>query len=301
MDWVETKAFLGPCFPEEVRAELALLEPGELREIRVRANRPAILVTATRTAVLDWHPAQEEVEQVAEALAEHGLYARSSEMSRGFVTLRGGHRLGLCGQVSCGVGQTQSLQQIGSLNLRIAAEWPGTADALMPWVRRKEAVGSALIVGLPGTGKTTLLRDLARQLASGKDAVNVALVDERGELAACVDGAAQLDVGVQTDVLEGCAKPDAMAWLIRSMSPRAIVTDELADGVDASAVLEAVYAGIPVLASAHGAGLHEIAQRPALAALMARRVFDVYAVLADDGSGKVAALYDRSGSTLPVS
>lgn len=300
MNWEETKAFLTPCFPEEVQSELELLYPGELREIRVRVDRPAVLVTAARKAALQWRPTASEVEQLAEMLSEHSLYARESETRQGFLTLRGGHRLGLCGRVLPGETGTRSLRNMTFLCLRIAGQWPRAADVLMPWARQQGQAHSMLLIGLPGTGKTTLLRDLARQLASGKQAVSVSIADERSELAACVDGVPQLDVGEQTDVLDHCPKAEAMAWLLRSMSPQVLVTDELAGETDAEAVLDAVYAGVPVLASVHGRGLHEVAQRPALAALMARRIFDFYAVLDPEGSGQVAALYDRSGGALSL-
>lgn len=298
MDWAETKAFLYPCFPEEARAELELLYPGELREIRIRVGQPATLVTASRTAALRWRPGKDEVERLAEALADHGLYARGEETRQGYVTLRGGHRLGLCGRVLAGEKRVRALRDITFLCLRIARQWPGAADVLIPWTMREGRVRSILVVGLPGTGKTTLLRDLARQLGSGREAVQVGLVDERGELAACVDGVPQLQVGERTDVLDGCPKTEAVAWFLRAMAPQVLITDELADAADAAAVLEAIYSGVPVLASAHGAGLHELAQRPVLAAMMSRRVFDLYAVLDGAGTGKLAALYDRAGSAL---
>ena len=136
MDWSETKAFLSPCFPEEMRAELELLYPGELREIRVRVGQPTTLVTASRTASLQWRPSKDAVERLAEALADHGLYARGEETRQGFVTLRGGHRLGLCGRVLTGEGRVRALRDIAFLCLRIAGQWPGAADALMPWAVR---------------------------------------------------------------------------------------------------------------------------------------------------------------------
>ncbi len=297
MDWNETFHFLSPFFPEKVCAEMDMLLPGELREIRIRADRPTVFITGTRTASLPWAPEKSHLIALVEALTEHSLYARTEETSQGYVTLRGGHRMGLCGRVT----RTDSrsvLSDIGSVCIRIAGEWPGCADPLT--ARLLEVPQSMLIIGPPGSGKTTLLRDLARQLASGRRARQVAVVDERSELAACVGGIPQLDIGERADVLEGLRKQEAFSWLLRAMSPEIIVTDELGSDTDAAAVLEAANSGVAVCASAHGTSLQDAAARPALAALMSRRVFDLYAVLSPEGGGQIAGLYDRMGSPLPL-
>ncbi len=300
MDWDETRAFLGPCFPGEVRREIEFMAPGQLREIRVRANRPAMLCAADQTLTLPWTPSQSQVEQLAEALSEHSLYARDRETSQGFVTLRGGHRMGLCGHVQERAGAL-TLTDVGALCIRIACQWPGAADRLLPLCRQGGAARSLLVIGLPGTGKTTLLRDLARQLASGGKALQTAVIDERGELAACVDGAPQLDVGASADVLDGCPKEHAVPWLMRSMAPQVIVTDELAHAGDVAAVMDAMACGAAVMASVHGAGLTELASRPVMATLLSRRCFHAYAVLSPRGGGQIAALYDRVGSPIKAS
>lgn len=289
MNWDETKAFLSPCFPQPIREEMELLLPGELREIRVRAERPTVFCTASRAAALAWQPDQRQVETLAEALSEHSLYARSEETRQGYITLRGGHRMGLCGRVT-----QQGLKDIGSVCIRIASAWPGCADGLLPHAE------NLLIIGPPGSGKTTLLRDLARQLSTGRQARQVAVIDERSELTACVHGVPQLDVGESCDVLDGCPKPQAVAWLVRSMAPQIIITDELSGPEDAAALLDAMACGASVVASCHGVSLNEVANRPAMAALMARRAFHHYAVLHPDGGGRVAALHDRSGSPVKI-
>lgn len=296
MDWNETLHFLSPFFPEEVSAEMDMLLPGELREIRIRAERPTVFVTATRTASLPWSPEKTHLTALVEALSEHSLYARADETSQGYITLRGGHRMGLCGRV-VHTDIRSVLSDIGSVCIRIAGEWPGCADPLA--ARMQGAPQSLLIIGPPGSGKTTLLRDLARQLASGRGAHQLSIVDERSELAACVGGVPQLDIGERADVLEGLHKQDAFSWLLRSMAPEIIVTDELDSDADAAAVLEAANSGVAVCASAHGASLQDAVARPALAALMSRRVFDLYAVLSPEGGGQLAALYDRMGTPLP--
>lgn len=298
MDWNETRHFLSPFFPEVVCAEMDMLLPGELKEIRIRAERPTVFVTAARRAALPWSPEKSHLTALVEALSEHSLYARSEETRQGYITLRGGHRMGLCGRVTK-PDKRSVLSDIGSVCIRIAGEWPGCADPLT--ARLQDAPQSLLIIGPPGSGKTTLLRDLSRQLASGRGAHQIAIVDERSELAACTGGIPQLDVGESTDVLEGLHKQDAFSWLLRSMSPEIIITDELGSDADAAAVLEAVNSGVAVCASAHGRSLQDAATRPPLAALMARRVFDLYAVLSPEGSGQLAGLYDRTGNPLPAS
>lgn len=296
MDWNETKRFLIPRFPEEVGIEMDMLLPGELREIRIRAEKPTVFITATRTAALPWKPGKDEISALVEALSDHSLYARAEETGQGYLTLRGGHRMGLCGHAAK-TDERSVLSDIGSVCIRIATEWQGSADAL---IARMKGAESVLLIGAPGSGKTTMLRDLARQLASGRDAVQVSLVDERSELAACVGGVPQLDVGESADVLDGLPKTEALPWLIRSMSPQVIITDELDGAEDASAVMDAMACGAAVCASVHGTSLQDAARRPALAALMARRAFDLYAVLAPEGGGQIAALYDHAGSPLAL-
>ena len=295
MDWLETKSFLGACFPDELRDELELLIPGELREIRIRADRPTVFCTASRTMALNWRPGKREVETLAEAITDHSLYARTDETSQGYVTLEGGHRMGICGQVTFRDGKTE-LRDFGSLCIRIACQWPGSADTLIPFARHGGCVQSMLIIGAPGTGKTTLLRDLARQLASGSNAIQTAVIDERGELAASVGGVPQLNVGEWTDVLDGSSKQEGVSWLIRSMSPQLIVTDELSGAEDAGAVMEALSCGVSIIASVHGHSLNDVASRPSIAALMSRRCFSYYVVLSHEGGGQIDAIFDRSGS-----
>lgn len=281
MTWEENAAYLAACLPPVA----PWLSP-EVRELRVRAGSPALVASGNGIRFTDWVPDARRVEQAAEALCGHSLYARREEARQGSLVLRGGHRLGLCGRVSLREGQIYALEEISSFCLRLAGQWPGAADGLMalraPWPR------SVLAIGPPGSGKTTFLRDLCRQWALA--GIQAAVNDQRGELAALYQGTPQLDVGPCTDVLEGCGKGAGLWWLLRSMSPQVIFTDELDGRGDAGAVREALRCGIKLCASAHGESLNQVRARPGIGSMLAEGLFDLYVVLA---GCRIEAIYSR--------
>ena len=292
MNWYETIAFFTHCLPKAVARPLNALPEGSLREIRVRAGQSIRLSTRQGETICPCEPTPQQVAQMAEALCEHALYARAEEQRSGFVTLRGGHRMGLCGRVICQGQSIRALRDISSFCIRIAGQWRGAADGLIGQLTDENGFcRSTLIVGLPGMGKTTLLRDSLRRLSEAGR--RVCVVDERSEIAAMCDGLPQLEVGPCTDVLDGCGKEAGLRWLLRSLSPEVLVTDELSDTLDAQAALEAIRSGVSMLATVHGRDLDSVCGRNTLYPLIRDRAFERYAVLDVHEVGKLAGIYDR--------
>ena len=292
MNWYETIAFFTHCLPKAVARPLNALPDGSLREIRVRAGQSIRLSTRQGETICPCEPTPQQVAQMAEALCEHALYARAEEQRSGFVTLRGGHRMGLCGRVICQGQSIRALRDISSFCIRIAGQWRGAADGLIGQLTDETGFcRSTLIVGLPGMGKTTLLRDSLRRLSEAGR--RVCVVDERSEIAAMCDGLPQLEVGPCTDVLDGCGKEAGLRWLLRSLSPEVLVTDELSDTLDAQAALEAIRSGVSMLATVHGRDLDSVCGRNTLYPLIRDRAFERYAVLDVHEVGKLAGIYDR--------
>lgn len=292
MNWYETVAFFTHCLPKAVARPLNALPEGSLREIRVRAGQSIRLSTRQGETICPCEPTPQQVAQMAEALCEHALYARAEEQRSGFVTLRGGHRMGLCGRVICQGQSIRALRDISSFCIRIAGQWRGAADGLIGQLTDENGFcRSTLIVGLPGMGKTTLLRDSLRRLSEAGR--RVCVVDERSEIAAMCDGLPQLEVGPCTDVLDGCGKEAGLRWLLRSLSPEVLVTDELSDTLDAQAALEAIRSGVSMLATVHGRDLDSVCGRNTLYPLIRDRAFERYAVLDVHEVGKLAGIYDR--------
>ena len=292
MNWYETIAFFTHCLPKAVARPLNALPDGSLREIRVRAGQSIRLSTRQGETICPCEPTPQQVAQMAEALCEHALYARAEEQRSGFVTLRGGHRMGLCGRVICQGQSIRALRDISSFCIRIAGQWRGAADGLIGQLTDENGFcRSTLIVGLPGMGKTTLLRDSLRRLSEAGR--RVCVVDERSEIAAMCDGLPQLEVGPCTDVLDGCGKEAGLRWLLRYLSPEVLVTDELSDTLDAQAALEAIRSGVSMLATVHGRDLDSVCGRNTLYPLIRDRAFERYAVLDVHEVGKLAGIYDR--------
>lgn len=305
----EIAPVLAPRLAELVR-RAALALPGPLEEIRVREGRPLQLVYPGGDAFIApdgrltpdpdraERASRDDLQRTFQLMARGSVYAWEEEVRGGFLTLEGGHRVGLCGRAVTEGGRIRTLKPVASLNIRIAREVPGAADALLPQLVRGGRFLSTLLISPPQAGKTTMLRDLVRQLSTGVPrlrlpGLKVGLVDERSEVAGCYLGVPQRDVGPRTDVLDGCPKAEGLMLLIRSLSPQVVAADEVGRPEDAQALMEALHAGVAVLATAHGSGLADVRRRPAMAELLRAGAFERAVLLGRSrGPGTVEAVTD---------
>lgn len=268
-----------PARPREFLDVLSASERTAAQEIRLRAGQLAAVTLPSGVRLVGERVTPEEVEECFRRLCQNSVHTYQHDISQGFVTLRRGHRAGLCGTaVLDGEGRVTGMRNIGSINIRLAREIPGAADALMGQVLRDGRLQGCLIVSPPRCGKTTMLRDLARQL-SGKR-YRVAVVDERSELAACRLGVPQNELGPCCDVLDGFPKAAGMLYAVRNLGPQVLICDEIGDSAEVAALLHAMNAGVKAAVSAHASGLTELLGRPDFGRLLGSGAIDCVAVLA---------------------
>ncbi|MBR1820315.1 MAG: stage III sporulation protein AA [Clostridia bacterium] len=227
-------------------------------EVRLRANRPAQLAWPEGGALVGPPIDALQLREILSALMDYSLYAHEAELAQGYFTMDDGSRVGVCGRFARTDGER--LTDISSACVRVARAMPGCADALVEMIDAQVSLRSALLLSPPGMGKTTLLRDIARQLSEAGRCVGLA--DERHELAACRMGVPTLDVGPRTDVLDGCPRPQAIRHLIRSMAPSVIIADEIGGEGDAEALADAARCGVAIVASAHAESIEAALARP---------------------------------------
>ena len=243
-----------------------------LEEIRMGASRPLAVYTAKQAAFLTaegqatsgagsaYICTKDDIDSTLQLAAQNSIYAVSDKLKCGYITIPGGHRVGVTGTAVLQNDTLVHIKDVSAVNIRIAHAVPGAADAVLPAIQSGGALHNTMIIGPPQSGKTTLLRDIARQL--GNTSIKVGLVDERGEIAAMCSGVPQQEVGARTDVLDFCPKSTGMPLLVRSMSPDVIITDEIGMDADAYALMQVLGCGVNVIASAHGLGLPDVMDRP---------------------------------------
>lgn len=283
-----------------------------LEEIRLRPMKPLMLVMnnqdymltydgkITQDYKLAYYVTKDDIRKTFHFISQCSVYSFEEELKNGFITISGGHRVGFSGHVISENDAIKTIRNISSLNIRIAKEIIGVADKVLPYIIDNGNVLNVLIISPPKAGKTTLLRDLVRQLSSGVDTLglkglNIGLVDERSEIACCYEGIPQNDVGIRTDVLDGCPKAKGIMMLLRSMSPDLIATDEIGKNEDALAIEEAINAGVAIITTVHGSNLDDIKKRPAIRKLIDRYFFDRYIILSKNlGVGNIEAILEST-------
>lgn len=240
----------GINLPKKIR----ICEPlSAVSEIRLRAGRPAVYVDLHgEMKICSEQLSGGDIADYFAEICRYSIHSYQNEIAEGFVTLDGGHRVGICGTAVKEDGRITFIKDISGLNVRVAHAVIGCSDDIF------EQLGecSALIVGRPMSGKTTILRDLARRLGQRR---RVTVIDSRGEIAAAVHGLPSFDIGLNTDVLSGCGKSEGIMLALRSLNPEYIICDEIAH--DEEAVEQALFCGVKIIASAHAGSLVELRRR----------------------------------------
>lgn len=246
-------------------------------ELRLRAGRPVSVATPDGEMVLPGSPviSPADLRAVLEIATQSSAHTALERVRHGFFTVRGGHRVGLCGTAVVKDGEIHNLRELSSLNIRIARQISGIGDEPLRRIRTEKALPSVLVLAPPGAGKTTLLRDLIRGLSAGVGGppLRVGVADERGELGSVYSGVPQLDLGPHTDVMDGCSKADGLMMLLRGMNPQVLAVDEITALEDIDALEMAAGCGAALLATAHGRCAEDLARRPLYARLVERRIF----------------------------
>ena len=284
-----------------------------LQEIRLRAEAPFMIVyrgqeyCVSRNGILSdgledpMIISRQDVRETMERISNYSMYAFEEELKQGFITIQGGHRVGVAGKIVLEKDQVKNLRYISFINIRLAHQVIGCGDKVLPYLIDGDSIFHTLIISPPRCGKTTLLRDLIRQLSNGskgRRGINVGVVDERSELGAWYQGKPQNDLGFRTDILDCCPKKEGMMMLVRSMSPKVIAVDEIGFREDVEALEYVMNCGVRILATVHGSSMEEIRKKPILGALVREKVFQRYVLLSARELGKVEAIFDERGTYL---
>ncbi|MEE0931259.1 MAG: stage III sporulation protein AA [Acutalibacteraceae bacterium] len=262
----------------------------QVQEVHIRTNRPVALYCGNITYYLTTDNQAvscftdnmlivtvSDVQECFQNICCYSVYTRQSEIRNGYVTMRGGHRAGICGTAVYNNTDIMNIRDISSINLRIAREIKGVSESILKSINLDK--GGVLICGVPSCGKTTVLRDISRILSIERN-LKVCVVDERGELGGTYSGVVQNDLGM-CDVLDGYSKKDGIMHAIRCMSPNVVVCDEIGTDEEAVSIRECLNSGVSVLASAHCADLKELLTKPQTRSLLDTGAFEYIVFLSD--------------------
>lgn len=247
-----------------------------LEEIRIRVSKPIILKLANKEILTEYIITTQDILEIVGKITENSIYSYQQQICLGYITLKGGHRVGISGNVVMEDNKVINVNYIYSLNFRIARQIIGVAEKVVNEVLKNDEVSNTLIISKPGAGKTTILRDLIRIISKTK---TVGVVDERGEIAAMYKNEPQNDLGIKVDILSNISKNLGIKMLVRSMSPDVIVADEIGTKEDIEAIKYAVTSGVKGIFTAHANNMEDIKKSPILKELLDLNLIDKIIIL----------------------
>ncbi|MGL4850047.1 MAG: stage III sporulation protein AA [Clostridium sp.] len=266
-------------FPEGIREKLKDYKREHIQEIRLKINKPLIVYKGDGEAVLDYFVKADEIRYILKRISSYSLYAFEEEIKRGFITIKGGHRVGLAGECVMDGDKVRTIKNISSINIRITREILGCGKKILPHIVVDNEVLNTIIVSPPKCGKTTILRDLSRVISNGDidfrlKGKKVVVIDERSEIGASFEGIPQMNVGIRTDILDNCYKKEGILMAVRSLSPEVIICDEIGREDEVKEIKNAFNSGVKLVFSVHGSDLDDIYKKKEIAALLNERIID---------------------------
>ena len=259
-----------------IKDNLNEVEKNMLEEIRIRVGKPIILKLRNESKIFDYIVKTQDILQIIEKITENSMYSYQKQICSGYITLRGGHRVGISGNIVMEDDKVININYIYSLNFRIARQIIGVSEKIINQIMCNNTIYNTLIISPPGAGKTTLLRDLIRNLSIIK---TVGVVDERGEITAMYKNEPQNDMGLKVDILSNVSKSVGMNMLVRSMAPDIICADEIGTKEDIEAIKYAITSGVKGIFTAHGDSLNSIKKSPILNDLLELNIIEKVLIL----------------------
>lgn len=273
----------------------------QVYEIRVKIGKPILIYSKCGENIIDYIPTKEDMKIIMQKISSYSLYAYEEDIKQGFITIKGGHRIGIAGECVMDKGEVKTIRNISSVNIRICTEVIGCSNKAMKYVSSNNKIYNTIIISPPKCGKTTLLRDFARNISNGVNSLGlsgkkVTVIDERSEIGACYFGIPQMNLGIRTDILDNCLKREGLIMSVRSLSPEVLICDEIGTKGDIEALVMAFNSGVNIITTIHGFTIEDLYKRKVFHDLLDNGIIErVITLSTTNGVGTIEKVYALKG------